>query len=389
MGDDHNVHQRPDESSPLLGSGSDGSAAADVESLVSASSPRSRHGSAAATSTTSFSVGERLPYNDYTTIDWLHDLAKDSARARHRHPGHHHHHPHRARPGLRDRVAAWWDAAQGWVAALVIGVLTAAVAYLVDVWVPGLADAKEGRCVSSSGDGGGGIGGGGGWWWWWWSWLGGLEDRVGCGDGGNGNATASWTPWSRSWGVSYGVYVGVALVYGLVAGGVTMLTRARLPAVRAGEEVVVVAAAAGDGGEGEAEGRRLGSPVPAEAPVDQFSETAAGKVMYMAAGSGIPEIKTILSGFVIPHFLDFKVLVAKAVGATFAVATGMCLGKEGPFVHISTCVGYLVAKRFPKYRDNGRKMREMLSVACSAGLSVAFGAPIGGVLFSYEVSSPS
>jgi chloride channel 3/4/5 len=22
-------------------------------------------------------VGERLPYNDYTTIDWLHDLVKD------------------------------------------------------------------------------------------------------------------------------------------------------------------------------------------------------------------------------------------------------------------------------------------------------------------------
>jgi chloride channel 3/4/5 len=63
----------------------------------------------------------------------------------------------------------------------------------------------------------------------------------------------------------------------------------------------------------------------------------------------------------------------------------MCLGKEGPFVHISTCAGYLVSRLFPKYRNNGRKMREMLSVACSAGLSVAFGAPIGGVLFSYEV----
>lgn len=112
-----------------------------------------------------------------------------------------------------------------------------------------------------------------------------------------------------------------------------------------------------------------------------------GKSMYMAAGSGIPEIKTILSGFVIPHFLDFKVLLVKAVGATFAVATGMCLGKEGPFVHISTCVGYLVARLFPKYAGNGRKMREMLSVACSSGLSVAFGAPIGGVLFSYEVRS--
>jgi hypothetical protein len=49
--------------------------------------------------------------------------------------------------------------------------------------------------------------------------------------------------------------------------------------------------------------------------------------MYMASGSGIPEIKTILSGFVIPNFLDAKVLVVKAIGAIFAVATGMCLGK--------------------------------------------------------------
>jgi chloride channel 3/4/5 len=116
--------------------------------------------------------------------------------------------------------------------------------------------------------------------------------------------------------------------------------------------------------------------------------TVGGKSMYMAAGSGIPEIKTILSGFVIPGFLDFKVLFVKGFGAIFAVATGMCLGKEGtsvlaheetcylltrrtgPFVHISTCVGYLVARLFPKYRDNGRKMREMLSAACAAGLSV-------------------
>jgi chloride channel 3/4/5 len=110
----------------------------------------------------------------------------------------------------------------------------------------------------------------------------------------------------------------------------------------------------------------------------------AGKTMYMASGSGIPEIKTILSGFNIPSFLSLRVLVVKAFGAIFAVSTGMCLGKEGPFVHISTCVGYLVGMLFPKYRDNGRKMRELLSAACSSGLSVAFGAPIGGVLFSYE-----
>ena len=56
----------------------------------------------------------------------------------------------------------------------------------------------------------------------------------------------------------------------------------------------------------------------------------------------------------------------------------------GPFVHISTCVGYLVGIRIPKYSENSRKLRELLSAACASGLSVAFGAPIGGVLFSYE-----
>jgi chloride channel 3/4/5 len=164
--------------------------------------------------------------------------------------------------------------------------------------------------------------------------------------------------WTDScWG-GFGIYVGFAVLFGIIAGAVTLITKSNLPA------------ASKDGGKNDMGGD--------EGPL-------VGKSTYMAAGSGIPEIKTILSGFIIPHFLDFKVLLVKAVGATFAVATGMCLGKEGPFVHISTCAGFSVASLFPKYRENGRKMREMLSVACSSGLSVAFGAPIGGVLFSYEV----
>jgi chloride channel 3/4/5 len=159
---------------------------------------------------------------------------------------------------------------------------------------------------------------------------------------------SDWKMWSETFWGGFGIYVGFAVLFGIMAGSVTMTTKSNLPAAGQGD----------------------------------------GKEIYMAAGSGIPEIKTILSGFVIQNFLDFKVLLVKAVGATFAVATGMCLGKEGPFVHISTCAGYLVASLFPKYRGNGRKMREMLSVACSSGLSVAFGAPIGGVLFSYEVRQP-
>ena len=85
--------------------------------------------------------------------------------------------------------------------------------------------------------------------------------------------------------------------------------------------------------------------------------------MCIAAGSGIPKIKTILSGFVIPNFLGFKMLLVKAFRAIFAMATDICLGKEGPFVHISTCVGYIVGMWFPKYRENGRKLRELLSAA--------------------------
>ena len=166
--------------------------------------------------------------------------------------------------------------------------------------------------------------------------------------------------WSGGYWEAFAVFIAFALLFGVISSSLTMWTKSNLPAAAPGH---------GD---------------KHQKPVVASDQGVIGKSIYLAAGSGIPEIKTILSGFVIPHFLDFKVLFVKAVGATFAVPTGMCLGKEGPFVHISTCVAYLVGKCFPKYRNNGRKMRELLSAGCSSGLSVAFGAPIGGVLFSYE-----
>lgn len=171
--------------------------------------------------------------------------------------------------------------------------------------------------------------------------------------------------WTDGWYRAFGIYVGFALAFGIISSSLTMLTKSNLPAAAVPRH-----------------GEQRQEPAPGT------DQSVTGKSIYLAAGSGIPEIKTILSGFVIPHFLDFKVLVVKAVGAVFAVATGMCLGKEGPFVHISTCVAYLVGKCFPKYRENERKMRELLSAGCSSGLSVAFGAPIGGILFSYEVGLP-
>ena len=77
-------------------------------------------------------------------------------------------------------------------------------------------------------------------------------------------------------------------------------------------------------------------------------------------------------------------LIIKSVGLILSVSAGLNLGKEGPMVHIACCIGNILSYLFPKYGRNEAKKREILSAAAAAGVSVAFGAPIGGVLFSLE-----
>ncbi|KAL6490846.1 hypothetical protein MHYP_G00011910 [Metynnis hypsauchen] len=103
-----------------------------------------------------------------------------------------------------------------------------------------------------------------------------------------------------------------------------------------------------------------------------------------ACGSGIPEIKTILSGFIIRGYLGKWTLVIKTITLVLAVSSGLSLGKEGPLVHVACCCGNILCHLFEKYRKNEAKRREVLSAASAVGVSVAFGAPIGGVLFSLE-----
>ncbi|XP_043099769.1 H(+)/Cl(-) exchange transporter 5 isoform X2 [Puntigrus tetrazona] len=103
-----------------------------------------------------------------------------------------------------------------------------------------------------------------------------------------------------------------------------------------------------------------------------------------ACGSGIPEIKTILSGFIIRGYLGKWTLIIKTITLVLAVSSGLSLGKEGPLVHVACCCENILCHFFTKYRRNEAKRREVLSAASAVGVSVAFGAPIGGVLFSLE-----
>ncbi|OLY84903.1 H(+)/Cl(-) exchange transporter 3 [Smittium mucronatum] len=103
-----------------------------------------------------------------------------------------------------------------------------------------------------------------------------------------------------------------------------------------------------------------------------------------AAGQGIAELKTIMSGFIMKEFLSAKTLLIKSVSIVFAVASGLSVGKEVALVHISACCANFFSGIFPSIKQNEAQKRQLLSAASAAGISVAFGAPIAGVLFSLE-----
>ncbi|KAH8705747.1 putative voltage-gated chloride channel [Talaromyces proteolyticus] len=103
-----------------------------------------------------------------------------------------------------------------------------------------------------------------------------------------------------------------------------------------------------------------------------------------AKHSGIPEIKTVLGGFVMKRFMGGWTLAIKSIGLCLAVSSGMWLGKEGPLVHVACCCANIIMKPFDSLNQNEARKREVLSAAAAAGISVAFGAPIGGVLFCLE-----
>ncbi|KAK2709820.1 chloride channel protein 2-like isoform X1 [Artemia franciscana] len=121
-----------------------------------------------------------------------------------------------------------------------------------------------------------------------------------------------------------------------------------------------------------------------------FSVGFVHLVAPQAIGSGIPEMKTIMRGFVLKEYLTFKTMVAKVVGLTAALGSNMPVGKEGPLVHIASIMATLMSKLITSFRgisENETRTIEMLAAASAVGVACCYAAPIGGVLFSIEVTS--
>nr|XP_027200062.1 H(+)/Cl(-) exchange transporter 3-like isoform X2 [Dermatophagoides pteronyssinus] len=259
-------------------------------------------------------------YEDFQTIDWQRDIARDRNR-------------HRYIIRSKDNsycslLKSTHDAWAGWLCVLLVGILSGVVAGIIDIGAGWMKDLKDGLCPDvfylnreqccwsdNSSE---------------------FEDSIWSGH------CDQWKTWPELLGlsqqhfpifsyiVSYFFYVFWALFFAFLAAS--------------------------------------------------FVRTFAP----YACGSGIPEIKTILSGFIIHGYLGSWTLTVKSLGMMLTVAAGLSLGKEGPLVHCSCCIGNIISRFFDKYGRNEAKKREILSAASAAGVSVAFGAPIGGVLFSLE-----
>ena len=114
----------------------------------------------------------------------------------------------------------------------------------------------------------------------------------------------------------------------------------------------------------------------------------------VAAGSGIPLIKCYLNGVKVPEVVRFKTFLTKALGVITSVSGGLACGKEGPMIHCGAVIAAGVSQGkstslgkdfriFRKFREDKEK-RDFVSAGAAAGVAAAFGAPVGGVLFSLE-----
>ena len=98
-----------------------------------------------------------------------------------------------------------------------------------------------------------------------------------------------------------------------------------------------------------------------------------------AAGSGIQEIEGTMAG--LRTIRGLRVLLVKFFAGILAMGSGLVLGREGPTIHMGGCIGKLIGDKSQTSKDT---MNKLLAGGAAAGLSVAFSAPLGAILFVTE-----
>ena len=103
-----------------------------------------------------------------------------------------------------------------------------------------------------------------------------------------------------------------------------------------------------------------------------------------AESSGIPGVMAYVNGVRLEGHVDWQTGLATTVGVTFAVASGLACGPEGPVIHIGACVGRAMCGLFPRLRLSGHVLRNMVALGAGAGVAAAFLAPASGVALVLE-----
>lgn len=305
-----------------------------------------------------FMSDDRAWYDQFTSTDWVHDSIADGYRVL----------KLRRLRGWRGRIRLLLDSSQGWILVFLVGLCVAALAYFIDVSESSIFDMKRGFCSDKP-------------------WLSHTECCQGH------TSCTRWSTWSQVirtnkvdtvW-IDYFAFIFWSVVLACSACFITLYSKTVVPsniAATFDENLAAVRHynSTASLAEADSDDDKAASPTQ---PLTE-NDSPPPSIYYSAAGSGVAEVKVILSGFVLHGYLGLRTLFLKVVALILSVSSGMSLGKEGPYVHIATCIGNIACRLFEKYSDNDGKRREILSAAASSGVAVAFGSPLGGVLFGLE-----
>ena len=126
-------------------------------------------------------------------------------------------------------------------------------------------------------------------------------------------------------------------------------------------------------------------------------------------GSGVGKLNAFLSGMSSARSLTLRTLLFKSVGLVCSVGSGIKQGMEGPFIHLGAMMGLHVthitllvfrifASLLPSFLSapchralhsisGATDERNFITAGSAAGFSVAFNAPIAGILYAMDGAS--